>query len=131
MLNSGIEAACAIDLAKEDVYLVVARMWRREIRKNCGENHWTSNYFGRHFGRCCDFDQNDWDTRYEHRRYSINNIGFGKQAALETANTMDDYDAVMATNLRVVVEISQLELPQLISKKETSWICPAGVLFVN
>lgn len=46
----------------------------------------------------------------------INNAGFTKYSTIETLN-MDEYDSIMATNARAVVQLSQLAIPHLIETK--------------
>lgn len=46
----------------------------------------------------------------------INNAGFSLLGSIETIK-MEDYDAMMATNLRAVVELTHLAIPHLIESK--------------
>lgn len=46
----------------------------------------------------------------------INNAGFSIPGTVETLK-MEDYDAIMATNARAVVQLTQLAIPHLIEKK--------------
>lgn len=46
----------------------------------------------------------------------INNAGFCINGSIETLK-MDDYDAIMATNVRGAVELTQLAIPHLIESK--------------
>lgn len=46
----------------------------------------------------------------------INNAGCGTLGSIETAK-MEDFDAIMATNIRAVFELTQLAVPHLIAAK--------------
>lgn len=46
----------------------------------------------------------------------INNAGFGIFGSIETTK-MEDFDAIMATNVRAVFELTQLAVPHLIESK--------------
>ncbi|XP_055300719.1 uncharacterized oxidoreductase TM_0325-like [Sitodiplosis mosellana] len=54
--------------------------------------------------------------KYEHLDILINNAGFSLGGTLETLK-MDDYDAMMNTNVRGVVELTQLAIPYLAKTK--------------
>lgn len=46
----------------------------------------------------------------------INNAGIGNHATIETLN-IDDFDTIMATNVRSVIQLTQLAVPYLIETK--------------
>lgn len=54
--------------------------------------------------------------KYKRLDVLINNAGFAKCGTIETT-IMDDYDAVMATNIRAVFQLTQLAVPYLIESK--------------
>ncbi|XP_031626743.1 uncharacterized protein LOC116343020 [Contarinia nasturtii] len=54
--------------------------------------------------------------KYGHLDILINNAGFSIQGTIETLQ-MDDYDSMMATNVRGVVELTKLAIPYLLETK--------------
>lgn len=59
---------------------------------------------------------NETIDKYGHLDILINNAGFATYGTIETLK-MEDYDSMMATNARAVVQLTQLAVPYLIETK--------------
>lgn len=119
--SSGIGAACAIHLAKEGALL--ALVGRNEEKfakvtekiKECGVETEPLIILA---DVSVDAERIVSETieKYERIDVLINNAGFARQGGLDSAS-VEDFDAVMGTNVRGLMQISQLALPHLIASK--------------
>lgn len=119
--SSGIGAACAVHLAKEGAQL--ALVGRNEVKfakvveqiKECGVEIEPLIILA---DVSADAERivNETVEKYERIDVLINNAGFARPGSLE-ATSIDDYDAVMATNVRGLLQITQLALPHLTANK--------------
>lgn len=119
--SSGIGAACAIRLAKEGAQLaLVGRNEEKfaKVAEKMKEVGIETEPLIILADVSVDAERIVAETieKYERIDILINNAGFGRQGTLETAS-MDDYDAVMGTNVRGLMQLTQLALPHLIATK--------------
>lgn len=59
---------------------------------------------------------NETIDKYNRLDILINNAAFGNHASIETLN-IDDFDTMMATNVRSVIQLTQLAIPHLVQSK--------------
>lgn len=119
--SSGIGAACAIHLAREGALLaLVGRNEEKfaKVAEKIKESGIETEPLIILADVSVDAERIVAETidKYEHIDILINNAGFARQGTLE-ATSMDDYDAVMGTNVRGLMQITQLALPHLIATK--------------
>lgn len=119
--SSGIGAACAIHLAKEGAFL--ALVGRNEEKfANVLEKIKDSGTETEPLIILADVSTDaerivsETIGKYERIDVLINNAGFARVGSIETA-TVEDFDAIMATNVRGLMQITQLALPHLIATK--------------
>lgn len=119
--SSGIGAACALHLAKEGASL--ALVGRNEekfaaVVEQIKESGVETEPLIILADVSTDGERIVSETveKYERIDILINNAGFGREGSLE-AHSMDDFDAVMATNVRGLMQITQLALPHLLASK--------------
>lgn len=119
--SSGIGAACAIHLAKEGALLaLVGRNEEKfaKVTESIKESGVETEPLVILADVSTDAERIVSETveKYDRIDVLINNAGFARQGTLETA-TLEDYDAVMGTNVRGLFQVSQLALPHLIASK--------------
>lgn len=117
--SSGIGAACAVHLAKAGALLALVGRNEEKLAKvaeKIKENGIETEPLIILADVSVDAERIVSETieKYDCIDVLINNAGFGKQAPLETTS-LDDYDAMMATNVRAAVQITQLALPNLVA----------------
>lgn len=119
--SSGIGQACAEFFAKENALLSLVGRNRKKFEVVCErikalgvENEPLII----EADVSVDFERIMSETieKYQSLDVLINNAGFVVPGTLETTQ-MDDYDAMFATNLRGLFELTQLALPHLIESK--------------
>lgn len=119
--SSGIGAACAIYLAKEGALLALVGRNEEKFAK-VAEKIKESGVEKEPLIILADVSidaeriVSETIEKYERIDVLINNAGFGKQGGLDSAS-VEDFDAVMGTNVRGLMQISQLALPHLIASK--------------
>lgn len=116
--SSGIGAACAIHLAREGAQLALVGRNEAKFAKLAEKIDERTEPLIILADVSVDAERIVSETieKFERIDILINNAGFARQGTLEMT-TMDDYDAVMATNVRGLMQITQLALPHLISSK--------------
>lgn len=116
--SSGIGAACAIHLAREGAHLALVGRNETKFAKVAEKIGEKTELLIILADVSVDAERIVSETieKFERIDILINNAGFARQGTLEMT-TMDDYDTVMATNVRGLMHITQLALPHLIASK--------------
>ncbi|XP_055299229.1 uncharacterized oxidoreductase TM_0325-like, partial [Sitodiplosis mosellana] len=119
--SSGIGAACSQYFHKEGALLSLVGRNPDKFEKlfeKLGENGIETEPLTIYADVSVDAERiiNETIEKYGRLDILINNAGFGIPASLETLQ-IQDYDGIMATNVRGVVELTQLAVPYLIETK--------------